>query len=1006
MNLSFFSCKEFASLNWKRKEINSFFLTSWTHPIKLNLYFNKRNQLNNFKNSQNVYNSFISYNSLDKQTLLNYKKLYDSFLLNKQKYNIKLILSILKNSYEIRKRLLFINKTLNVYKNFSFKIQKTNKNLSETNFISNNDLKIIKKRYLRNFCLNKNNKNNPYDFKLLNNNKIQLKNIYITEQNKLILIYFLKNYLKKIIISLEKTYWIKYKFNIRWILHNKNLYYIKTKIINITNNNKILNYLDINNLIKNKKIFLFLGHILKLFSLLKSNDLTFDWFKNKNLYNKKNLSVSFYYLHLIYIKLLTLNLWKHLLSLRNFKIHKHYNIYILNEIIKPLLFQIYTRLDRLLLLSSLGHNNNNLISKKNINNLLYNKNIFQTSFWNKYIISFSQKSFIKTTFKVLNLKNNNILKQNLININKSGFIYIYFNLLLENLSLLKYISYYLNIRTLYSPFFLNLSKISSKDLYKQDNYLSSLLSSYYLKPLIFNNTNNTFSIYDKNNERNSFYISKIKDLSNPLLFYNLGIEGDINYKKKEKSKVLFNNKDFSFSPKNKISSQKNLPTIKMNIGPRILIKKTNNKLNIEWNVYSGLSRIDINRYENFYNKYSLIGSLSNKKKNKTNNNTKFNISSLFINNLEKKNTNLNSPLESALKVDIPLNIKSINLETNTYSKSLFSLLFSLKTNNILNKSLNILLSQYKEYKNNNELITINLLNKDILYNLVNYNSNYFYLLPTLKTNNLYHPLIKAFKLINLKKTTNKILLNQNNNIMNKVSINLPLLLQEPLNTNNILNKKNLIFFKNINKKKNNFKYLPLPKPPINDFNYQYLKQLLFKPTINPKKINNKTYYSKKINKIDINIKHYYSKTYDAYTLIENLSRFLIAFIKKNKGGKNKFQQLKNISYRALQAQIKNNYIGIGFKFSGRVYGAKKAMSFKMLFGSVPFNTLKANIDYCSLMQKTRNGTWGFQTWIHLKPKKSIKILPLKENTLLDLSKKKKSITQTNNLSFLTPFSIG
>jgi ribosomal protein S3 len=41
----------------------------------------------------------------------------------------------------------------------------------------------------------------------------------------------------------------------------------------------------------------------------------------------------------------------------------------------------------------------------------------------------------------------------------------------------------------------------------------------------------------------------------------------------------------------------------------------------------------------------------------------------------------------------------------------------------------------------------------------------------------------------------------------------------------------------------------------------------------------------------------------------------------------------------------------------------------MLFGSVPFNTLEANIDYSHIMQKTRNGTWGFQTWLHFKKRK-------------------------------------
>lgn len=99
----------------------------------------------------------------------------------------------------------------------------------------------------------------------------------------------------------------------------------------------------------------------------------------------------------------------------------------------------------------------------------------------------------------------------------------------------------------------------------------------------------------------------------------------------------------------------------------------------------------------------------------------------------------------------------------------------------------------------------------------------------------------------------------------------------------------------------------------------------------------------------------------------NLARFMIAFIKKNKATKNKFQQLKNIAYKILRPLVgatkgyssKNTLAplrGASFRFAGRVYGAKKAASFKMLFGSVPFNTLDAGVDWVGIMQKTRNGT--------------------------------------------------
>lgn len=119
--------------------------------------------------------------------------------------------------------------------------------------------------------------------------------------------------------------------------------------------------------------------------------------------------------------------------------------------------------------------------------------------------------------------------------------------------------------------------------------------------------------------------------------------------------------------------------------------------------------------------------------------------------------------------------------------------------------------------------------------------------------------------------------------------------------------------------------------------------------------------------MELVIKHQHSKTHNASLTVQNLSRFAIAFLKKNKAGKNKFQQLKNTVYKLLRLVYEQpkipyrRYLGAAAAFSGRAYGAKKASSFKMLFGSVPFNTFSANIDYAHITEKTRNGTWGFRT---------------------------------------------
>ena len=129
-----------------------------------------------------------------------------------------------------------------------------------------------------------------------------------------------------------------------------------------------------------------------------------------------------------------------------------------------------------------------------------------------------------------------------------------------------------------------------------------------------------------------------------------------------------------------------------------------------------------------------------------------------------------------------------------------------------------------------------------------------------------------------------------------------------------------------------------------------------------------------IKKLDLIIKRSHSKVQGSHIFVDNLSKFVIAFMKKNKGGKNKFQQLKNITLRilslSLQKPITNDrYLGAAFAFSGRVYGGKKAASFKIILGSVPFNTLDCHIDYSNIIQETRNGTWNFETWLHLRTRK-------------------------------------
>lgn len=945
--------------------------------------------------------------SKDESITSNYNKLYISFFLNKQKYNIKILLSFFKNTYEIRKRIFFINQALLLFEN-------AYKNKDKTNFFNNTILEqttnkssyFFKKRLKRNYCLKKNSKSS-----FLNSSPSSLTGQSSKKQISLLQI---KHFSTKIAKSIEKTYWIKYKLNINWFKHNKNIYYIKTISSSPSRDSLFLNKCSGNvslplnthsqkqfdlSIFKKDKIFSILGNIN--FLLNKVID------KSTNLTNNNN---SQYYLHILLNKLLVINSWKSLLSLRDIKKHKHYNFFILNHVLKPLIFQIYTRFDRFHLLNTLFFQ-----QEKKYSSIIF---LVQYIYNNRLLKSFLPKFFnvkgqnLNCLIYSAKLNNNKYLTEssnllidnpdkkytnNLVNLFKEDIFCAFFKKHIENLNIIKNISHVLDLRTDYNLFFV---ESSSK---KKEKNISN--SSYFFKPLVFGNKKKINSLFDQNFERNSFYISKIKDLKNPLLFPSLQTQYFVKNMNNVNNDLI--NKWISLNKKNLESYQKespkNLTSIQIDTGPKILIKKSNNKLNIEWHINSSVSpeKGDIHLYKKLVKKYS-IGFLVDqnyartraKQKTSNNNSLQF-FENLKTNNLYKKD----SEKEKILNIKNNFDFKKIKSERDSSFWTLFCLVFSFK---LKSKNINNYQDKFNEIVSKNDKVINN-----FLCFQKNYLSPIITLLPSIKGNNKYHSEIKSSNFIHLDGKITKILQNQINkekieliNTKNKScvfdlgQINLSSFLLAPDENNSIL----------ISNPKNKYlnKFLPLPKTPINDSKYQYLRKYPFK--LDTSSFSHGVNDTKDIN---INIKHYYSKTHDAYTLITNLSRFLIAFIKKNKGGKNKFQQLKNISYRALQSQICNNYKGIGFRFSGRVYGAKKAMSFKMLFGSVPFNTLKANIDYAYLMQKTRNGTWGFQTWLNLKPKKSRQIFP--QDRRIDFQKNnkltKKFISKTTKNKFLTPFSV-
>jgi small subunit ribosomal protein S3 len=56
--------------------------------------------------------------------------------------------------------------------------------------------------------------------------------------------------------------------------------------------------------------------------------------------------------------------------------------------------------------------------------------------------------------------------------------------------------------------------------------------------------------------------------------------------------------------------------------------------------------------------------------------------------------------------------------------------------------------------------------------------------------------------------------------------------------------------------------------------------------------------------------------------------------------------------------------GVKIQLSGRVGGAEIGRSEKYFRGSVPTQTLRANIDYFETPAKTRSGYVGIKVWIY------------------------------------------
>jgi hypothetical protein len=1158
-------------------------LTTWTHPSK-SLFFRNLEETtkkeNGFSKKTVESSSFLTNTrlSLDQETLLNYKKLYLSFSLNKQKTNIQLILAYLKSLYEIRKRLFLLNQFL-IFVSLKYVKHSKNKQYlsklshfkSHFNFHWRQSASFFPLETIGNLKETETNRRKRCDFPIRrrdlclkikekeNEIKISIKTQTQTQtqinssnsaqgtylnQSSIRRTLDLAYLFRQLIQTIEKNYWISYKYNIGWLVHNKNIYYLKIKMGGVLGvfvdgglspkdnrfsdsfkyslpNFQTLNENSSSRVLGRilKFLCVFTGSYLdhskkteaeaeaeaeagadkKLSKFNQNLNLESNWFQKKNWEKDGKISVcsiSYYYLHLIYIKIFTLNLWKSfylfLTKSSRKKGYKKYKLFILNNIMKPYFFHFSTRLDRLLSSEiqknfvlgdpskvenewTLFFNEKNKVTRKTeieqkpsvlvqvgskkhsiLLDTFFSKciQILQNSKWSKWELmsqqtassslsndlgtpldvssekSLNTKSFqyqstdlfliiLQRQIKRLTLSRNitNILfaRTDYINVSVNHDLSVLltsqtkdfdlksFTLLNNNNS-----NFTFNTETVFANQNkdseirgrLSMQELNSSPRNSQKGLPTTThfnnITSYYTKPIetLPSNSYAYLGDFDKNLQRNRFLISKVKDVSKPLFlslpFPSSGTATRV-AKKKRETDMEHMEHTVKGMTKESVRVTMGISTLQRNLssfqigtreGPHLNIQEINqnslvpihqkrqtsfspSNIKVVWQNYINVSGT---------NNLAQTGMGINPLRKLVNNRTLLNLS-------WQKSRNLDGSFSSSfigLDSDRLFNKEKISRNLDS-SKSSRDVIARTDVNDVTNESKKFEPTTLVHGFRDSSRIT-----RDTTRNKA---AEAAEIEQTKRKEIGFYCGASSFFIPSLTRT-----FALENSVYPSTQNSLTLSLFKPLKrreNNSILDK---------GKQKDNISVLIRESREttfLGSFGSSRSKEAtLLSETYHPKAQRFTQYYLKRFNReyhpIDINLKYYYSRTHSAYTLLENLSRFLIAFIKKNKGGKNKFQQLKNITYKVLQSLTPNalssspfvtsatNFSnskvmvntnetvkGLAFRYSGRVYGATKAMSFKMLMGSVPFSTLKADIDYAQLMQKTRNGTWGFRLWLHL-----------------------------------------
>jgi hypothetical protein len=345
------------------------------------------------------------------------------------------------------------------------------------------------------------------------------------------------------------------------------------------------------------------------------------------------------------------------------KKYKNYKSFILSQVIKPLSFQIYTKIDRFFLLafnlksdsffssqsSLIQHKSDNILFLSDFSFFLQKIILFNFHSFSNYLFSFKQNSLhsldssFLTNTKILNFFYNscsassengassalsspsltpcsenasssassptfsyfsdkhlfsltNLLRPFHTYLSHSYFFkiipqsfrlfltdlfFFFFQQKIEHFSTLRYISHILFLRTDYVLFDQTQQVFfQSKEPNKSLFHFSNNILSYCLKPLTVSNVYDSPFLFDQNFKRNSFYLSKVKDISKPLLYFGFDSSLSTDSKSFNSSSKT---KDSSDSLDNSLPLQKSISSFQIHTGPRVLIQKSclNNHVKIE-----------------------------------------------------------------------------------------------------------------------------------------------------------------------------------------------------------------------------------------------------------------------------------------------------------------------------------------------------------------------------------------------------------------------------------------